>query len=84
MSIRWKLNRLAAMDRREIGHRVGQQARITLERCGLFAAKPPAQIDRATGRPWIHPLPRQFEVRKYCAAADRILAGLDVRIGGEA
>ena len=41
MSLRWKLNRLAAMDGREIRHRVGQQARTTLERFGFFAAIEP-------------------------------------------
>jgi hypothetical protein len=75
MSLRWKLNRLAAMDRREIVHRCGRQARVTLERCGLFAAKLPARIDHPAGRPWIKPLPRQFDVRKYRDVADRILAG---------
>ena len=37
MSMRWKLNRLAAMDRREIGYRAARQARATLERFGLLA-----------------------------------------------
>ena len=27
------------------------------------------------GAPWVDPLPRQFDARKYCAAADRIIAG---------
>jgi len=75
MSLRWKLNRLAAMDRREIRHRVGKQARVTLERFGLFAAKVPLRIGEGTGRAWVDPLPRHFDVRKYCAAAERILAG---------
>lgn len=75
MSIRWKLNRLAAMDGREIRHRVGQQARATLEQFGLFAAKVPARTSDAVGRPWVDPLPQQFDAGKYCAAADRIIAG---------
>jgi Uncharacterized protein conserved in bacteria len=75
MSMRWKLNRLAAMDRREIGYRAARQARATLERFGLFAAKVPARLDGATGRAWINPLPRQFDARKYCSAADRIVTG---------
>jgi hypothetical protein len=75
MSLRWTLNRLAAMDRREVGYRVGQQVRATLERLGLFAARIPPTLDDVAGRPWIDPLPRQFDARKYCAAADRILAG---------
>jgi hypothetical protein len=75
MSIRWKLNRLASMDRREIAYRAVRQARSTLERFGLFAAKVPARLDGATGRAWIDPLPRQFDARKYCNAADRIVAG---------
>jgi hypothetical protein len=75
VSLRWKLNRLAAMDRREIRHRVGQQARSTLERFGLFAAKVPPRTGDALGRPWVEPLPRQFHAEKYRAAADRILAG---------
>ncbi len=75
MSIRWKLNRLAAMDGREIRHRVGQQARGTLERFGLFAAKVPARTRDVACRAWVDPLPQQFDVGKYCAAADRIIAG---------
>src|SRR6185312_3719732 len=75
MSLRWKLNRLAAMDRREIRHRVGKQARVTLERFGLFAAKVPLRSGEGTGRAWVDPLPRHFDARKYCTAADRILAG---------
>ncbi|HKQ14603.1 MAG TPA: alginate lyase family protein [Steroidobacteraceae bacterium] len=75
VSLRWKLDRLAAMDGREIRHRVGRQARATLERFGLFAAKVPPRVSDATGRPWVDPLPRQFDVDKYRAAADRIIAG---------
>ena len=75
MSLRWKLNRLAAMDRREIRHRVGQQGRATLERFGFFAATLPARTSDVAGRSWVEPLPRQFEAGKYCAAADRIIAG---------
>lgn len=75
MSIRWKLNRLAAMDGREIRYRVGQQARTMLERFGLFAAKVPARSSDAFGRAWVDPLPRQLDARKYCTAADRIIAG---------
>jgi hypothetical protein len=75
VSLRWKLNRLAAMDGREIRHRVWQQGRATLERFGLFAAKVPARTSDVAGRPWVDPLPRQFEAGKYCAAADRIIAG---------
>jgi hypothetical protein len=63
------------MDRREIRHRIGQQGRATLERCGLFAAKVPPRTSDTPGRPWVDPLPRQFDAGKYCAAADRILAG---------
>jgi hypothetical protein len=75
VSLRWKLNRLAAMDGREIRHRVGQQAQATLERLGLFAAKAPTRTSDATGRAWVDELPRQFDTHKYSAAADRILAG---------
>jgi hypothetical protein len=75
VSLRWKLNRLAAMDGREIGYRVRQRAHATLERLGLFAAHVPARTSEATGRAWIDPLPNQFEVARYCAAAERIMAG---------
>jgi hypothetical protein len=75
VSIRWKLNRLAAMDGQEIRHRVGQQARASLERFGLFAAKLPPRLGDAAGRPWVDPLPRQFDAARYSAAADRIIAG---------
>ena len=75
MSLRWKLNRLAAMDGREIRHRVGQQAHAALERCGFFAAKVPARTSDGIGRAWVDPLPRQLDTGKYRAAADRIIAG---------
>jgi hypothetical protein len=75
MSLRWKLNRLAAMDAREIRHRVGQQAHATLERFGFFAEKEPARTGDAAGRAWVDPLPRQFDAQQYCAAAERIMAG---------
>ena len=75
MSLRWKLHRLAAMDGREIGHRVGQQAQATLERFGLFAAKVPHAPATRPGARGSIALPRQFDVDKYCAAADRIIAG---------
>ena len=40
-----------------------------------FAAKVPARTSDVAGRPWVEPLPRQFDAGKYCAAADRIIAG---------
>jgi hypothetical protein len=75
MNLRWKLNRLSAMDWREIGYRVRQQLRTTAEKCGMFAAKVPAPTGGPAGRAWVTQLPTQFEVRKYCNAADRIIAG---------
>jgi hypothetical protein len=63
------------MDGREIRHRVGQQARATLEQFGLFAAKVPARTSDAVGRAWVDPLPQQFDAARYRAAADRIIAG---------
>jgi hypothetical protein len=43
------------MDRREIRHRVGQQGRATLERCGFFAAKVPPRTTDVAGRRWVDP-----------------------------
>ena len=48
---------------------------MTLERVGMFAAKVPARTSDAIGRAWVDPLPQQFDAGKYCAAADRIIAG---------
>jgi hypothetical protein len=76
VSIRWKLNRLAAMDRREIGHRAGQQLRANLERLGVMtAARVPPLAARQSGCAWISQLAMQFDAGKYANAADRILAG---------
>ncbi|HKU17138.1 MAG TPA: alginate lyase family protein [Steroidobacteraceae bacterium] len=79
MSLRWKLNRLAAMDRREIAYRVVQRLHATAERFGVFAARVPPRSREDSGRAWLAELPQQFDAQHYTRAADRIIAGeLDV------
>lgn len=75
MSLRWKLNRLSAMDHAEIGHRVIRQLRATAERLGAFAARVPSRVRERAGEAWLADLPVRFDVDKYRRAADRILAG---------
>jgi hypothetical protein len=72
---RWALNRLSAMDSGEIGHRVQRQLRTSLERWGFMAAKVPPRHSTKTGYAWVTPLPSEFDVPKYQAAAQQILAG---------
>lgn len=75
MSWRWRLRRLSAMGPREIGYRVQQNLHALAERSGLSAARVPARSREPSGASWIAELPRQFDIAKYCRAADRILAG---------
>lgn len=75
MSIIWKLNRLSAMEPAEIAWRIRQTLRTGLERCGLFAAHAPVQVDASDGAAWLGAWPTQFNIQKYRAAADRILDG---------
>jgi hypothetical protein len=75
MNLRWTINRLSAMDRAEIGHRVLQQLRTKAERLGAFAANVPARTRERSGEAWLAELPVRFDLDKYRRAAERILAG---------
>ena len=71
----WKLNRLRTMTPAEIRHRVVQAATIRAERWGLSPCVVPAPDLARAANPWID---RDARVDRdtYCAAADRILAGI--------
>lgn len=72
----WKLNRLRTMGPIEIGFRVCQAAQLKVESITRHRIKhvPSPDLSRL-GKPWLSPLPCQFDTVPYCAAADRILAG---------
>jgi hypothetical protein len=70
----WKLNRLRAMGVGEVLYRGRQFTQVRLERCGLGCAVSSAPAG-ATGKPWVAPLPVDFERARYIEAADRVLAG---------
>jgi hypothetical protein len=77
VSLRWKLNRLSAMDGGEISYRARQRLRASLERLGVMTAArvPPPAPTQKGGTAWTSPLPTRFDAHKYASAADRILAG---------
>lgn len=62
------------MTSREIAFRVGRAVRARAERWGLGLARASAAAG-PSGNAWLPTLPRQFEQRKYMAAADSILHG---------
>jgi hypothetical protein len=72
MNLAWAIRRLSAMSGREVAYRIGQRMRSGLDRFDA-AASPPTL--RAAGEPWVNPLPRGFDAKKYAAAAERILGG---------
>jgi hypothetical protein len=74
MNLAWAIRRLSAMSGREVAYRIGQRARNGLDRFD-GAASPSIIEGQATGEPWVKPLPRGFDAKKYAAAADRILSG---------
>jgi hypothetical protein len=74
VKLKWALARARAMSGREIGFRVGRAVQARAERLGWHRARPPPAVGRS-GRPWLEPLPRGFDVARYTAHADRILAG---------
>src|SRR4029453_1022498 len=87
MDLRWKVHRLRAMSVLELGYRARQRARAWTESIGMHRTDVPAPRGRS-GRAWVTPLPRNFEIGRYVAAADRILSGSyaifalsDARIG---
>jgi hypothetical protein len=73
--LRWALNRLRAMSPAEVGFRVGRKVQSAAERSGIGLARVPVPTDGRQGKPWVSELPLNFEVARYVAAADRVLAG---------
>ena len=72
--LHWMVNRLRAMSPRELGFRLRRKIQADAERAGIGLARPTTPVG-ASGRPWVSPLPREFDVARYRLAADRILAG---------
>jgi len=72
--IHWTLSRLKAMSPSEVGFRVGQKIRGTVERAGIGLARPAVPAGQC-GQPWLATLPRKFTLERYARAADRILDG---------
>jgi hypothetical protein len=72
--LQWTLSRLRAMSPGEVGFRLRRRLQADIERAGVGRARP-SRPAGACGRPWVSPLPRGFETRRYTRAADRILAG---------
>jgi hypothetical protein len=62
------------MSSREIAFRVGRAVRARVERLGVGLARAP-EAAGPSGNAWQSALPRNFNVSKYTAAADRILSG---------
>ena len=73
--LRWALNRLRAMSPAEVSFRVGRKVQSAAERTGLGLARAPLPTTVKRGNAWVAELPSHFDVRRYTAAADRILAG---------
>jgi hypothetical protein len=63
------------MSSREIAFRVGRTVRARTEQLGFGLARAPEPSGPA-GNAWLAKLPRGFDVRKYTAAADKILSGV--------
>ncbi|HVC29748.1 MAG TPA: alginate lyase family protein [Steroidobacteraceae bacterium] len=72
--LQWAVSRLRAMSASEVGFRLRRKVQTDIERAGLGLAHP-SPPQGACGRPWVSPLPRSFETRRYTRAADRILEG---------
>ncbi|MGH8303933.1 MAG: alginate lyase family protein [Steroidobacteraceae bacterium] len=72
--LQWTLSRLRAMSPREFGFRLRRKVQEGAEQAGIGLARP-SQPAGVSGRPWVSPLPRGFEARRYAQAADRILDG---------
>lgn len=80
--LRWKFNRLCAMQWEEITWRMRQAMRVQLERAGVgMAYRPPPVATEvplapaAFGKPWIAAIPMLEDGRTTLRAADAILAG---------
>jgi hypothetical protein len=76
-SLRWKYNRLKTMGLPEVTYRIGQAARTLAESLGLGLAGSPPTPRGQQGRPWVHPLPIEFDGSRpdYIERADKILGG---------
>jgi hypothetical protein len=74
VSLKWRLARVRAMSSREIAFRVGRAVRARAERWGLGLAHAPEALG-PPGNAWLAALPRNFDVAKYAAAADKVLSG---------
>jgi hypothetical protein len=72
--LQWTLSRLRAMSAREVAFRLRRKVQADVERAGIGLARPTAPAG-VSGRAWVSPLPRGFEVERYRQAADRILDG---------
>jgi hypothetical protein len=72
--LQWTLQRLRAMSAREVGFRLARKIRTGAERAGLGLASP-GTPHGVCGKPWVSPLPRDFDPIPYVRAADRILEG---------
>jgi hypothetical protein len=76
VSIGWKLRRLRVMGAAEIAFRVGRALKIACERRGLGLVPDLAPATAVSGcPPWFALSPGAVNVVRYCAAADRIIAG---------
>jgi len=73
--LRWALNRLRAMSPAELSFRVGRKVQSAAERSGIGLARVPVPTPGRQGKPWVGALPVHFDVARYTAAADRVLAG---------
>jgi hypothetical protein len=59
----------------EVAYRIGQAARMRLERRGIGLAKTVPATRVPAGKRWCDPLPTSFDALRYTTAADRVLAG---------
>lgn len=75
MNLAWKLHRLSAMSSREIGYRVQQQVRASIDQFRIRGARVPLPRATADAVRWLDELPNEFDRGKYRRAADAILAG---------
>src|SRR5665213_1430609 len=74
MELKWRINRLRAMNAGEISIRTVQMLRSRLEQLGIGVARGAAP-SLAAGDAWLPILPTTFDVSAYTTQADRILDG---------
>jgi len=74
VDLRWAMRRLAAMDRREVIHRMRQTLHARLESLGAGRAQVP-EPRPVTSISWSDGLPTGLDAGPYLSAAERILAG---------